>query len=96
MRAWPLGTTGKKKPATYTPRVVERLREVLRQPRVAQHHRNDRRLARQNLEPGLLDAGAKPARVALQQRAPIVGADRDLERLERSRRDRGASELENR
>ena len=86
----PFGTTGKKKPATIDAALVERLRQLLRQPRVAQHHRNDRRLAGQNLKARLLDAGAKSARMRLQERAPVVGRDRDLERLQRARRRSGA------
>ena len=42
-----------------------------------------------HFEPGFLDALAKAARVVFEQSPPSVGADRDLERLQRPGRDRG-------
>ena len=70
MRAWPFGTTGKKKPATNNPRSSSACSQVLRALRLAQHHRNDRRLAGRDSEAGLLDAFAKAARMVFQQSAP--------------------------
>jgi hypothetical protein len=50
IRARPFGTTGKKNPATCTPRSASR-RHALRQHRIAQHHRHDRMLSRQKRNP---------------------------------------------
>ena len=56
---------GKEEPGHEDAALVERLRQLLRRLRLAQHHRNDRRLAGQQREAGLLDALAKPPRMVL-------------------------------
>src|ERR1700689_844447 len=91
MRAWPFGTTGKKNPATNTPRSSRAWARSCA--RCAQHHRNDRRLPGHDTESSLLDAFAKATRMVLEQSAPAVGADRNLERLERSGGERGRERI---
>ena len=73
--------------------LVQRLRQLLRELRIAQHDRNDRRLALEDREARLLDAFAEPLRMRLQQRAPVIGFDRDLERLEGPGGDRGGERV---
>ena len=73
--------------------LVERFREILGEPRLEEHHRNDRRHAEQYLEARPLDAGAKALRMRLQERAPVVGFDGDLQRVQGPGRDRGAKRV---
>ena len=63
MRACPFGTTGKEESGHEYATLVERLSQILGLLRLAQHHRNDRRLAGRDSESCLLDALAESPRM---------------------------------
>ena len=56
MRACPFGTTGKKKPDTYTPCLEQLRRHILCELRLAKHNRDDRMFAGQQIEAEIFPA----------------------------------------
>ena len=69
MRAWPLGTTGKEKPMTYTPCASRRSAMLDGEGGIAEHHRDDRVLAGLRSKPAAAEPRAEEARVLEQLRA---------------------------
>ena len=88
IRAAPMGTTGYENATAKTPWPTSAVREPRRLLRVADHHRDDRVLARQDVEAELGHPPTELARVRREALAEVVGALDQIERLEARTDDR--------